>query len=300
MNSGFGSFGFSPIQQTTRGSSLFPQQSASTNPFGSLQGQVAVQPQQGLVPSPSSEHWLNQLVQIQEQYDPRNSKCRFIGVIYDEKRKKSGGSVVWPESMLDELENAKKANPDPQRYYPSPVLGLDGLKNRVEQQKNAEKLIFDSILNLENRMCQVQSKLENLSRTLMPSQLTTLEDLSHRLLKVMKTVDMVRGTEVYLNDGEHAIQREMNQLAKRRRMISDVLQRVKEMVRDASMSAEKDYEVVEDVRQLKKMMEFLEEMRVNSSKAKALADKDLEDLNTAMLEINKITEKVYRKNLLMG
>jgi hypothetical protein len=166
------------------GSSLFGQSQQQQQQQSSLFGQPPPQQQQQqqqLQPA-SLPWWYRELMRIQLAYEPGQG-CRFQTMLYevlglapdllvhsgavalshvDSAKAQRKRLVLQANPWIDEREwqRAEDKNPDPVNWMPSPIVGINALYSRVEQQAAHVRMQLDMLTQPAGRSLKRQAQLQ--------------------------------------------------------------------------------------------------------------------------------------------
>lgn len=158
--------------------------------------------QQGQQPRP--EGWLAELQDIVDAYNAQNVNCRFVSVVYDLIRP-GQPPMAWPGMLADLYEDARKQNPDPEKYSPVPLIGIEDVLDRISLQQRADDILSNEMEEMEREIRSSQDHLFNIRKTKIPQLQLEMNDLSHRLLKVCKVLDCLRGSNKSFSSNEQEL-----------------------------------------------------------------------------------------------
>jgi len=135
--------------------------------------------------------------------------CIFKTVMYD----KRSGPAQAPDPALtgSQLEQAEMNNPDPDRYYPVRIVGIDALKARFDQQQTEAQQLKEHTRNLKEVIEAVE-----LSNTQMSSRFSSLQmkqvHIYQHLLTILRKVEVLRCRGVPLEQNEIRYRARLNQI----------------------------------------------------------------------------------------
>jgi hypothetical protein len=127
-----------------------------------------------------------------DAYDQKTTSYRFKVVAYNTKSASAatpgGLSARKPECLTEaEWSQATGGCPDPQNMVPAVICGFDGLKKRVEDQ---DVVVGKMLAKLEEMRNQIQNSTEEL-KTLFREKIAKIEnqgqEISDKLIEVLKT-----------------------------------------------------------------------------------------------------------------
>jgi len=203
--SGGGLFGNNNNQQQQQSGGLFGGNNAQQqNTFGGVNN-AAQQPMQFQAQNNSMPWWYRELVSIQNAYKP-GEKCRFQTMLYevlivapdlvlhngavplsgvDSIKAQRKREVLQAFPWIDEREwqRAEDKNPDPENWMPSPVIGINSLFQRAEQQADhvrTQLAMLTRPAGKRNQQSQQQPNDQGQGQALIPAD-ETKEDSSEQL-----------------------------------------------------------------------------------------------------------------------
>ncbi|CEO98958.1 hypothetical protein PBRA_007072 [Plasmodiophora brassicae] len=231
--SGGGMFGQAPSggmfgQGTTSAGGLFPTQTQTQQQTASLFGAPAASSSLSVLPGAltiagqqqpqqqqqqQQQAWEREVRSIVEAYDPNNPSCRFQFVLYN---KVDDASVYDPAPAFrihpGLYQQAVRENPDPAKLVPVPALGFDALNQRIAQQSLARSHHAKELEICRERINVLDQEYECIKKVTIPGYRQRHADLSLRLLRIARALDMQQGRGFPRSDGELRLSKELDAL----------------------------------------------------------------------------------------
>ncbi|KAI8343612.1 nucleoporin complex subunit 54-domain-containing protein [Chlamydoabsidia padenii] len=225
-STGFGGFGNNQQQQqqsTTGGfgsnnAGLFGQQKPATGfGFGQSTGNAFGQPQQSQ-PQPQQPQYnvWQQLALIKAHWDPSSPLCQFRHYFYNMVPPNEVQLYVRPPNQDEQLWNeAQQKNPDPSCMVPVLAVGFEDVLKRMNIQDQQSELHKEKLEEIDQRLETVRRKYELGSRARLEEHKRRHADLTQRVIRLLRTVQVIRYKGIPLNQQEELCQKQLEELSTR-------------------------------------------------------------------------------------
>lgn len=199
-------------------------------------------------------HWWNRVSELSESYNAESPNCKFLTSLYDLPALQLPPTPV-PGAHQAVLQHVQMANPDPSKYTPVLLVGVEALKARLILQEQLGTALQARIEAITSRTGELQAKLSNVERNEVPSLEISFSELSHRLLEVSKKIDSIRGSHLYLSAEETRVLRVVSESTREAEKTHNKVTLLKQTVAQAEHAPPVQYERLDDpqyVAQLRK------------------------------------------------
>eukprot|EP00474_Spongospora_subterranea_P009069 CRZ09527.1 hypothetical protein [Spongospora subterranea] len=279
-------FGGSTFGASATAPSLFggQQQPAQSSLFGTAPSTVGggqLLPTSQAMP-PSAPAWELEIQSILDAYDINNPSCRFQFVLYN---KVEDASVLEPSSAFrihtGLYQQAVRENPDPKHLVPVPALGFDALKQRIAQQAKARSHHATEIDICKERIYRLEHDHDCIKKLNIPEYRQRHLDLSRRLLRIAKTLDIHQGRGFPRSDAELKFSKDLEMLERDAEKVRVNVEGVASAVpmQDAQDAQLDMFRLDSSDPNFKRIYEFLDQQRQSLKGLISLLNNDLRDVN---------------------
>ncbi|KAI8082877.1 nucleoporin complex subunit 54-domain-containing protein [Halteromyces radiatus] len=221
---GFGGFsGFGSNQQAqassgglglNTGGGLFGQQKGTTG-FGQTSTANAFgQPQQQPQPQQPQYNVWQQLALIKASWDPTSPLCQFRHYFYNMVPPNEVHLYVRPPNQDEQLWNeAQQKNPDLSCMVPVLAVGFEDVLKRMDIQDRQSELHKEKLEEVSQRLETVRRKYELGSRARLEEHKRRHADLTQRLIRLLRLVQVLRYKGFPLSNEEELSQKQFEELS---------------------------------------------------------------------------------------
>ncbi|XP_008468161.1 probable nucleoporin Nup54 [Diaphorina citri] len=161
-------------------------------------------------------------------------------------------------------KNAVRDNPDPEKFIPVPIVGFEGIKQRIKLQEEESKMQTAFLNKLASRISDLNNEYEKSVATIATYKQNILS-LNNRLLKVIVKQEITRDIGLALNPTEELIRSDFENISAMinnssynfKSKISEMLSKIKLQSNSFSMSQQEKYVmdsgVLEEIRTIFRM-----------------------------------------------
>eukprot|EP01097_Dermamoeba_algensis_P009243 TRINITY_DN6449_c0_g1_i1.p1 TRINITY_DN6449_c0_g1~~TRINITY_DN6449_c0_g1_i1.p1 ORF type:complete len:358 (-),score=83.61 TRINITY_DN6449_c0_g1_i1:182-1255(-) len=277
-------FGNSSTQQS--GFSLGTGTTTPSTP--SLFGQPAAATPAPVSIKPAPQKYIDELSLA---YNPASPACRFRHMFYNLVNPDDVSKYKRPEKTSELLwDQAVKNNPDSTRLVPVQATGFKDLKERKEEQIKMFQKQIEVLQKYQSQLGEVMSDLELQTRVQIDRSRTKHLELSHRILVLIKKIEVIRLTGCWLESEEHSnrvkldtLQAELNRPNQFKGRINEISSLIR-MMEDVQMP---NYNVSIDDGSLENIMKFLEQQQGALAHVTDTVKKDGKSLQTIKSLLNE-------------
>ncbi|KAI9143074.1 nucleoporin complex subunit 54-domain-containing protein [Paraphysoderma sedebokerense] len=182
-----GSFGSQPQTQSAFGMQQQPQQ-------------------QQLLPQAAAPTILDKLTAVRARWDPKSPHCQFQHYFYNYIHPAERHAYGRPTGHDENLWNqAMKDNPNPECFVPALAVGFEDLKKRMEQQEQQCQIHKAKLAEITSQIRTLQDKQTLSTSTQLLEYKRTHQALSHRVLKLMKNIQILRNHNLPIRPDEEML-----------------------------------------------------------------------------------------------
>jgi len=138
-----------------------------------------------------------------------NDDCMFKTFMYD--RRNGSAHASDPSLSGQLLEQAELNNPDPSRYYPVRILGIDALKARFDQQQAESLKLKEHLHNLKEVVDAVELSNTQISTRFSALQMKQVH-IYQKLMALLRKVEVLRCHGKPLEESEARYRALLNQI----------------------------------------------------------------------------------------
>jgi len=226
---------------------------------------------------------------IADAYNPNSPDCRFRHMMFNRVDPADVDKYVRPATVNERLwTQAVEANPDPSRFVPVQATGFQDLRLRVEEQNKITTEHVKALEDVQAFLLTLQKKHDLDTRIKIDQYKQRHLELSHRVLKLMKRVEVLtyKGYPISLEEEAFRaklenLQRELNQPSLFRGRLSDLLSFLRTHNQQEVSTASNIHQQLTDTLDhdsLESIHTFLEQQTAGLAHLAELLKQDLRDM----------------------
>ncbi|ORZ10718.1 nucleoporin complex subunit 54-domain-containing protein [Absidia repens] len=172
-----------------------------------------VQPQSSQPQQPQYNVW-QQLALIKANWDPSSPLCQFRHYFYNMVPPNEVQLYIRPPNQDEQLWNeAQQKNPDPSCMVPVLAVGFEDVLKRMDIQDRQSELHKEKLEEISQRLETVRRKYELGSRARLEEHKRRHADLTQRIIRLLRVVQVIRYKGFPLSQQEELCQKQFEELS---------------------------------------------------------------------------------------
>jgi len=226
---------------------------------------------------------------IAQQWHPQSDYCQFRHIFYNLVPPQDVQKYEPPKNLNPKLQKfwqqANENNPNPLTMVPVQAIGFKDLKARVIEQDKTTQLHLQALQEISSVLQQMHNKHSQVTKANIEAQKIKHMQLSHRLLRVTRKIEMLRNRgqpiapwEEHLRARLENLQRELNKPTQLKGRLNELssLVRMQEQRRPHVI-----FEAIDETDE-PKIFEFLSELQNGLSHLTEILKVDMRNLQVMM------------------